>query len=126
MKKAAPLLIRVPEDLSKHLDELASTTPRSKSDLIVRAIEEFVMVQEWQVVATKEALAEVDAGQVVPHEVVDELNRWDAELVRSLVDAGHVASDNSDVPESFRNEIVAAKRRGKVSPFIPKKPGKQR
>ena len=77
MSKASPLSIRIPEELSERLDALAKATDRSKSFLAVQAIEEFVMVQEWQVAAIKEGIAEADAGKVVPHEkAVKELRKW--------------------------------------------------
>jgi RHH-type rel operon transcriptional repressor/antitoxin RelB len=77
MRKAAPLSIRVPEELSERLDALAKATDRSKSFLAVQAIEEFVTVQEWQVAAIQEGIAEADAGKVVPHEnAVEELSKW--------------------------------------------------
>ena len=77
MSKATPLSIRVPEELSERLDALAKATDRSKSFLAVQAIEEFVTVQEWQVAAIKEGIAEADAGMVVPHEkAVEELSTW--------------------------------------------------
>jgi RHH-type rel operon transcriptional repressor/antitoxin RelB len=77
MRKAAPLSIRVPEELSVRLDALAKATDRSKSFLAVQAIEEFVTVQEWQVAAIKEGIAEADAGKIVSHEkAVEELSKW--------------------------------------------------
>ncbi len=77
MKKTTSLSIRVPEELSERLDALAKATDRSKSFLAVQAIEEFVTIQEWQVAAIDEGIAEADAGKVVSHEkAVEELRKW--------------------------------------------------
>ncbi len=59
------------------MDALAKATDRSKSFLAVQAIEEFVTIQEWQVAAIDEGIAEADAGKVVSHEkAVEELRKW--------------------------------------------------
>ncbi len=77
MSKATSLSIRVPEELSERLEALAKATDRSKSFLAVQAIEEFVTVQEWQVAAITEGIADADAGKTVSHEkAVKELRKW--------------------------------------------------
>jgi hypothetical protein len=52
------------------------------------------------------------------------LNRWDAAFVKSLVDTGHVS--NPDLPTTFVDVVIAAKKERKFRPFVPKKPGKGR
>ncbi len=64
MKKASLISVRVPAELAARLDNLSKATDRSKSCLATLAIEEFVAVQEWQVEAIKEGMADADEGRV--------------------------------------------------------------
>jgi predicted transcriptional regulator len=67
----------MPDRLAERLDNLAKATDRSKSYLAALAIEEFVAVQEWQVQAIKEGMAEAEVGKVVDHDkALKELKRW--------------------------------------------------
>jgi RHH-type transcriptional regulator, rel operon repressor / antitoxin RelB len=80
VKKASLISVRVPEDLAVRLEGLAKATDRSKSYLATLAIEEFVAVQEWQVKAIKEGIADAEAGRIVPHEdAVAQLKKWGTE-----------------------------------------------
>jgi len=77
MTKGALLSVRMPESLAERLELLAKATDRSKSYLATIAIEEFVAVQEWQVHAIKEGIAEAQAGKVVAHDkAMEELKKW--------------------------------------------------
>lgn len=77
MKKASLISIRVPEELAARLDNLSRATDRSKSYLATLAIEEFVAVQEWQVEAINEGIADAEEGRVASHEeAVAELRKW--------------------------------------------------
>jgi predicted transcriptional regulator len=67
----------MPENLAERLESLAKATDRSKSYLATMAIEEFVAVQEWQVQAIKEGIADAEAGEVVTHQkAIKELKKW--------------------------------------------------
>lgn len=80
MKKTSSVSIRMPEDLAARLDNLSKATDRSRSYLATLAIEEFVAVQEWQVEAIKEGIADAEQGRVVSHkEALAELDRWGRE-----------------------------------------------
>jgi addiction module RelE/StbE family toxin len=77
MKKASLISVRVPEELSVRLEHLAKATDRSRSYLATLAIEEFVAVQEWQVQAIKEGIADAEAGRTASHEkAVARLKKW--------------------------------------------------
>ena len=77
MKKASLISVRVPEELAVRLAHLAKATDRSRSYLATLAIEEFVAVQEWQVQAIKEGIADAEAGRTVSHEkAVAQLKTW--------------------------------------------------
>lgn len=76
MKKSSLISVRVPEELAARLDNLSKATDRSRS-YRARAIEEFVAVQEWQVEAIREGMADAEEGRIVPHEeAVAELRKW--------------------------------------------------
>jgi len=77
MSKTAIMSVRMPDRLAERLENLAKATDRSKSYLAALAIEEFVAVQEWQVQAIQEGMAEAEAGKVVGHDkALKELKRW--------------------------------------------------
>jgi RHH-type transcriptional regulator, rel operon repressor / antitoxin RelB len=69
--------VRVPKDVAKRLRALAKATDRSKSYVAGQAIEEFLTLQEWQVKAIRQGIAEANAGKLIPHdEAVKRLRRW--------------------------------------------------
>ena len=77
MKKASLISVRVPEELASRLEGLARATDRSKSYLATLAIEEFMAVQEWQVQAIKDGLADAETGRVASHDTaLAELKKW--------------------------------------------------
>jgi predicted transcriptional regulator len=77
MAKGSLLSVRMPDRLAERLESLAKATDRSKSYLATMAIEEFVAIQEWQVQAIKEGIAEAEAGKVVAHQkAIKELRKW--------------------------------------------------
>jgi RHH-type transcriptional regulator, rel operon repressor / antitoxin RelB len=77
MTKASILSLRMPESLAERLENLAKATDRSKSYLATMAIEEFIAIQEWQVQAIKEGIAEAKTGKVVGHDkAMEELKKW--------------------------------------------------
>jgi len=69
--------VRVPEEVAERLEALAEATDRSKSYVAAQAIEDFLSLQEWQVKAIKQGIADVDAGRVVSHkEALKTLGKW--------------------------------------------------
>jgi len=69
--------VRVPKSVAKRLATLAEATDRSKSYVAGQAIEEFLTLQEWQVKAIREGIAEAEAGKLAPHqEAVKRIKRW--------------------------------------------------
>ncbi len=77
MRKTSSISLRVPEELAARLDNLSKATDRSRSYLATLAIEEFVAVQEWQVEAIKEGIADADQGRILSHEkAISELETW--------------------------------------------------
>ncbi|MFP5348838.1 MAG: CopG family ribbon-helix-helix protein [Gammaproteobacteria bacterium] len=77
MADTALISVRVSKDVAKRLADLANATDRSKSYVAGQAIEEFLTLQEWQVKAIRQGVAEANAGKLVPHaEAVKRLKRW--------------------------------------------------
>jgi predicted transcriptional regulator len=77
MSEHTAVSAKVPKDLSRRLDLLARATKRSKSELVTQAIEDYVALQEWQVQAIEEGIADADAVNFVSHEeVCEKLARW--------------------------------------------------
>ena len=77
MRKTSSISLRMPEELAARLDNLAKATDCSRSSLATLAIEEFVALQEWQVEAIKEGIADAEQGRILPHEkAISELETW--------------------------------------------------
>jgi RHH-type transcriptional regulator, rel operon repressor / antitoxin RelB len=71
------LTVQVDLAVKKRLEKLAKSTGRSGSLLAAEAISEYLDVNEWQIAATKEAVASLDRGEGVPHEAVKEwIESW--------------------------------------------------
>jgi predicted transcriptional regulator len=74
--KRAPwenITIRISKTTKSKLESLAESTNRSRNFLAAEAIDEYVAVNEWQIAGIKQAIKEVAAGRVVPH---DEVSAW--------------------------------------------------
>jgi predicted transcriptional regulator len=71
------LSIRLDPEVRQRLEALARQSKRSKSFLAAEAIAAFVAQEEWQLAEVEAGIAEVEAGQSVPHdEVVGWLKSW--------------------------------------------------
>lgn len=77
MAETTLISVRVPKDVAKRLADLAEATDRSKSYVAGQAIEEFLTLQEWQVKAIRQGIAEANAGKLAPHaEAARRLKSW--------------------------------------------------
>lgn len=54
--------MRLPEEVSNDLAELAKATGRTKSFLAVEAVKEFIAREKWQIEKIQKGLAEADQG----------------------------------------------------------------
>jgi predicted transcriptional regulator len=72
MSEKSVLTIQLPVESITRLDGLAKETSRSRSDLAIKAIEQFLDVNEWQTTAIEEALAEAESpnAKFIDHEDV--------------------------------------------------------
>ncbi|OGI39992.1 MAG: hypothetical protein A2V91_00475 [Candidatus Muproteobacteria bacterium RBG_16_64_10] len=69
--------VRVSDDVAQRLAKLANVTGRSKSYLVVQALEEFIAHQEWRVKAIRLGIRQADTGKLVEHkEALKVLNKW--------------------------------------------------
>lgn len=64
------LTAHVPLDLAEKVDELASRLERSRGWIVKQALSAWVDQEEERYRLTLEALADVDAGRVIPHQAV--------------------------------------------------------
>lgn len=56
---------------------MAKSTGRSRSFLAAEAINEYLELNEWQVSGIKRAIASLDRGERIPHEMVkDWIELW--------------------------------------------------
>ena len=76
------MTLRLNEETSKALEALAKATDRSKSYLALRAIDEFIRLNAWQVEEIRKGIAEADAGEFVEHK--DLKQRWESRLANPL------------------------------------------
>ncbi len=71
--------VRVDAVDKARLEALAKSTGRSRSFLAAEAISEYLDINEWQIAATKAAMASLDRGEQVAHKSVkDWVASWDS------------------------------------------------
>lgn len=68
MPTTTTLTIRVPSEIKRKLDRLATNTRRSKSYLAAEAVSSYVDRELEIIDGIKRGLADVEAGRVVPHD----------------------------------------------------------
>ena len=61
---------KVPEALAVRLDEIALRIDRSRSWIVRQALAEWLAEEQRRYELTLEALDDVDAGRVIPHETL--------------------------------------------------------
>ena len=79
------LKIPIEQSDKERLAELAKNTGRSEEEIAAEAIHGMLELNDEQVEGIKEALAEVERGEIVPHEALEEwVASWgtDKELPR--------------------------------------------
>lgn len=59
------------------LERLATATDRSRSWHIEQALDSYLDVQAWQIAQIEKSMAEMDAGEGIPHEEIKkQLGTW--------------------------------------------------
>lgn len=78
MMESVTMSIRLSLQTRERLDKLAQATDRSKSWLAAQAVEAFLDLQEWQVAAIQEGLAQAERGEFVEQDtILAKLRQWD-------------------------------------------------
>lgn len=67
MSGSTLISVRVSSDIAQRLADLADATDHSKSYLAEQALEEFIVLQEWQVKAIQQGIQQADSGKLVKH-----------------------------------------------------------
>ena len=62
--------LRLPEETKAKLELLANATDRTKSTLVIEAIDNYLDTQSWQISAIQEGLSQADAGDFITHEEI--------------------------------------------------------
>ena len=69
--------MRLPDELAAQLGALAEATGRTKSFLVIQAIQDFVEREAWQIAEIKQGLREADAGGFATDEEMAALDaKW--------------------------------------------------
>lgn len=70
------------DDMGAQLEELARVTSRPKSNLIIDALRQYLLVNEWQIEAIREGIRQADAGELIAHEDIRE--KWETKLAHTM------------------------------------------
>jgi predicted transcriptional regulator len=76
------MTIRIEPEIKKKLDQLASSTARTKSFLVADAIQEYIKANEWQVDAIQRGVKQADGDRMISHEEVKK--KWEAKLAHPM------------------------------------------
>ena len=68
--KEVTISARIPEELSKQITTLAQGLQHNRSWVIKEALRGYIASEKQFLAAVEEGIAEVQAGKVVPHDVV--------------------------------------------------------
>ena len=74
----ATITLRISDDTNAALDALAAATERSKSYVALRAIDQYIELNTWQLDAIRAGIADADAVRLIEHAEVKQ--RWKAKL----------------------------------------------
>lgn len=65
------LSVRLADDVTQQLEDLAKAVGRTKSFLVGKAIQDYLEQEAWQIQEIRNGLAEADAGDFVPDAEMD-------------------------------------------------------
>ena len=76
-QETRPVTIRISAGKIQDLDELAAATDRPRAWHVEQALDAYLELQSWQVRHIAKGLAQLEAGQGIPHEEIEaELDTW--------------------------------------------------
>jgi predicted transcriptional regulator len=70
VNKVTPLTVQLDPAISVRLATVAEALDKPESWVVEQAVKDFVAVQEWQLAAIQDGIAQADAGRLIPHEEV--------------------------------------------------------
>ncbi|WP_058556997.1 CopG family ribbon-helix-helix protein [Thiohalocapsa sp. ML1] len=70
----ATVTLRISDEANAALEALAAATERSKSYVALRAIDEYIKLNAWQIAAIQAGVDDADAVRLVSHVAVKQ--RW--------------------------------------------------
>lgn len=73
--KDKSMSLRLPQTLAEQLGALAETTGRSKSFLVIQALQDFLEREAWQVAEVAKGISEADAGDFATPEEIRAMDR---------------------------------------------------
>jgi len=69
--------MRLPDELTNQLDQLATATGRSKSYLAGQAIRDYIERESWQIAEITQAISEADNGDFASDDEVNSISaKW--------------------------------------------------
>ena len=71
----AAFTVRLDEDTLTALDRLAERTERSRNWLVSRAVEDYVLLNEWQIAKIEEGITDADRGDFASDEEMNRIRR---------------------------------------------------
>lgn len=75
--------LRLSEDVREHYDTLAKLTGRTRTGLMIEAIERYIEHQMHEIALVQEGIAQLDAGQGIAHE----------DIVMRLMERGMISEE---------------------------------
>jgi len=90
------ITLRISDEANAALDAWAMATDRSKSYLALRAIDEFLKLNFWQIEAIHAGIADADAGRMIEHGDVKQ--RWEHKLTDSIWNSGVMRPNRQLLP----------------------------
>lgn len=67
---SVPVTITISQKTKDAIQGIADVENRSFDSVVLEALDNYIELREWQEEGIKKALAQVEAGEVVPHEDV--------------------------------------------------------
>jgi RHH-type transcriptional regulator, rel operon repressor / antitoxin RelB len=80
--KETTATVRIDRRMLKRLDGLARKRSRSRTSVLMEAVERYLEYEEWFASEVRKGLREAERGELVDHEVV--VKEWEAKLAAKV------------------------------------------
>ncbi len=64
------MTVSLDHDMTQRLERLAKAVSKTKNNLIIEALRQYLAVNEWHIEAIREGIKQADAGELIPHEEI--------------------------------------------------------